>query len=387
VQQSSSTPEDSLKAQRDALGPAGSFPALLDAFPFAALSLGVDGRILSCNEGFAAVAGRPRAEIPGLDLFDAFAAKDELARVSDLFERMLKEGAEVVNYEASVIDAKGARKTLVWSATPVRNAEARVVGVLAVGVDVSEHERRRESTLRDDKHESLGRLAAGAAHDFNNFLIVLSAQLEDLAAATKAASPAAKTVAAMRDTLARAIDLADQLMTYARRRPRALEPVDVAEVCAKSERILRASLRDGKTLDFDLRPTSPVVADFGQVQQVLLNLVLNAVDASPFGGAISVATAVRTLSAEQAAATSDGYAGRFAVLSVSDSGPGVPKEMATRVFEPFFTTKSGRGSGLGLAGAYALVRRFGGFFVVSNKEETGAVFEAFFPAPGGDAAE
>jgi signal transduction histidine kinase/ActR/RegA family two-component response regulator len=239
------------------------------------------------------------------------------------------------------------------------------------------------------KLESLGRLAGGVAHDFNNFLTVIRGYCRLLAQALDPASPLRDDVAEMNAACEQATLLTQQLLAFSRRQ--SLEPkvLDLNQVILSMAKTLAQLLGD----DIEVviargAPVARVKADLGQMQQVILNLFLNARDAMPRGGRLSIETAETELTPDEARRVPDAVAGPYVILSIRDGGTGMDEETKSHVFEPFFTTKPmGLGTGLGLATVYGIVKQSGGHIQVESAAGEGTTFRIFLPmtneeAPG-----
>jgi CheY-like chemotaxis protein len=225
--------------------------------------------------------------------------------------------------------------------------------------------------------EAVGRLAGGVAHDFNNLLTVITTNANLSLLEIPEDDPCRPSFSEIQDAARRAGALTRQLLAFGRRQVIALKPLDLSAHVAGMEDMLRRLLGEDLELSFELdRELLPVMADRGQVEQVLVNLAVNARDALPAGGRITVTTRARSVS--PARAGDDRLAGRYGVLSVRDTGQGMPPEVRERVFEPFFTTKQ-HGTGLGLATVYGIARQHGGFVDVESEPGRGSAFHVFFP--------
>jgi PAS domain S-box-containing protein len=276
-----------------------------------------------------------------------------------------------------------------------RGPEGQAVRLVGTIQDVSarrQAEQAREvlaeQLLQAQKLESLGRLAGGVAHDFNNLLVVVLTCAENLQASLEAGRPAEAEDA--REILAaglRARELTSQLLAFARKQVVAPAPLDLGEVVARAEGLLRRLLREDVELVLQLGARLwPVLGDSGQLQQVLLNLAVNARDAMPRGGRLTISTA----NLERAAPSDGGWQGAspppgpLVRLLVEDTGEGIPPEAWPRVFEPFFTTKpTGRGTGLGLATVYGIVQQAGASIRFRSAQGRGTAFEVCWPRAAG----
>jgi PAS domain S-box-containing protein len=247
--------------------------------------------------------------------------------------------------------------------------------------DVSERVRTEAQRRHAQKMEAVGQLAAGVAHDFNNLLTVIAANAELAMLEAPASVTVQETLIEIRRAVNRGAELTHQLLAFGRRQ--LLEPrvVRLNDVVTDAERMLRRVMGVDVTLETRLEPTNqPVLADPGQLEQVLVNLVVNARDAMPHGGTIMMQTESVVLAPSEVGALPGLAPGRYSVVRVRDTGIGMDATTMARVFEPFFTTKTaGEGSGLGLATAYGIVKQSGGYLHVSSAVGVGSTFSVYLP--------
>ncbi|HEY8548818.1 MAG TPA: response regulator [Vicinamibacterales bacterium] len=237
--------------------------------------------------------------------------------------------------------------------------------------------------LRADRMESLGRLAGGIAHDFNNLLSGILTCTTLLERQIDPDHPAREPVDSIRRSAEVAARLVRQLLAYGRKARLEPEDVDLNRVVEGLTEILRRVSGDHLTFDVRLSPDLPLVrSDRAQLEQVVLNLALNARDATPPGGRITVRTELVTLDENEAATEGVERAGEYVAVVVEDTGHGIPADVLPRIFEPFFTTKPA-GTGLGLATAYGIVRQSGGFIRVESRPGAGTTIGAYLPAVPG----
>lgn len=274
-------------------------------------------------------------------------------------------------------------------AFPVRGATGTVERIVGVARDVTEQKqaeeelaRRGEQLRQSQKMEAIGQLAGGVAHDFNNLLSTMMLQIDLLASGDSPPAEVREGLGEIRGVAERAANLTRQLLLFSRRQVMQHRDVDLNEVVANIAKLLRRVLGEHIALNLDFHPTPLLArADAGMLDQVLLNLAVNARDAMPDGGQIWLATAAKTVDEEFARLHADAVPGIFVCLSVRDSGSGIAPEVLPRIFEPFFTTKElGKGTGLGLATVFGIVRQHGGFITVESAPGKGSCFEVYFPA-------
>jgi signal transduction histidine kinase/CheY-like chemotaxis protein len=245
--------------------------------------------------------------------------------------------------------------------------------LLAVMHDMTEHVRLQDDLRQSHKMEAVGRLAGGVAHDFNNLLTALTGYNALLLAELPvgdARRPFAERVA---QAAQRASALTQQLLTFSRKQPAAVEDLDVNEVISNVADMLRRLIGEDVELVCELEPgLDRVRADRAQMEQVIVNLVVNARDAMPHGGRVTLSTSNRS-----------GELGDFVRFAVRDTGVGIDPQVQARLFEPFYTTKEpGRGTGLGLSTVYGIVKQAGGAVRVESEPGRGALFEVLLPRSG-----
>jgi len=261
--------------------------------------------------------------------------------------------------------------------------------ILATVIDISDRVKLEDQLRQAQKMEAVGRLAGGIAHDFNNLLTAIRGNAE-LMSHRVAKDPAmAAEVDEILHAADRAASLTRQLLAFSRKQ--ILQPValDINEIVASVSRMARRLIGTGVQLQQELAPTvAKVLADPAQIEQVLLNLIVNARDAMPSGGMITVQTANVRLEADSPEMSQAGLApGRFVMLAVSDIGIGMDQATQARIFEPFFTTKeTGRGTGLGLSTVYGVIRQTGGAISVVSERGRGASFRVYLPAVTGESS-
>jgi len=289
--------------------------------------------------------------------------------------------------EFELVGLKGTRRWLETHTAPLRDAQGRVTAVLGITRDVTERKALAAQLLQAQKLESVGRLAGGVAHDFNNMLGVIQGQTE---LALQDAPPGSLLESGLQEVLKaaqRSAQLTRQLLAFARREPSTPRALDLNLRVQELVGMLARLIGEGVSVVWE--PGAgvwPVCIDPGQLDQVLTNLVVNARDAMAGAGTVTVATA--NVSRE----SSDGApAGDYVLLTVRDTGTGMDAATQARIFEPFFTTKpTGRGTGLGLSTVYGIVRQHGGAIEVESRPGHGATFRLFFPRsadePAGAAA-
>jgi len=368
-----------LRAQRALAASERRLRTLLEAVDLCAVVLDRDGRIVFVNDYLARLLGRSREDLVGRDWFEAALPEPKRGPQRELFERIMAGTAAAGRSEGDVAAADGPRR-IAWHCAALRAADGRVSGLTAVGVDLTEQRRLEAHLQRVERMEAIGQLAGGIAHDFNNLLTVIGGHADLIAAGAAPGSIVAAEATEIRAAVDRASGLTRQLLAVSRRQVLEPEPVDCAAVVANLEPMLRRLLGEQIELVVELPPEGAwVEADPGQLEQVVLNLAVNARDAMPEGGRLTigvrVAPAGSIVPPQPEARDHD-----VVVLTVRDTGEGMTPEVAARAFEPFFTTKpAGVGTGLGLATVYGIVRQSGGEIDLATAPGAGTAFTIVLP--------
>jgi PAS domain S-box-containing protein len=361
--------------------------AIVEGSTDAIISSSLDGILTSWNTGAQLIFGYTAAEIIGRPS-SLLIPPDTTPVLGSALERV-RRGERVENFEARRLHKDGSIIELSSTISPIRDATGAVVGLSTVGRDVTERNRaeaERRALERElhqaERLQSLGQLAAGIAHDFNNLLGAIMNYAE-LVAEQTADRPAVRADAEqIQATAERAAQLTRQLLVFSRRQETKPQTLDLNAIVADVRNLLARSIGAHIELTVSLAPDLPPIrADQGQIEQVLLNLAVNARDAMPAGGTLAIATSPAELDHGYAAAHPGAAPGRYAELTVADTGTGMSHDVAAHVFDPFFTTKpADQGTGLGLSSAYGIVTRAGGSISLDTAEGAGTTFRLYFPA-------
>ena len=308
--------------------------------------------------------------------------------------RILDAGGACPLIEERFVRANGSTLHVEVSAVPTVFEEERSTFVFFIDVTqrkTAEEERARmeEQFLQAQKMESVGRLAGGVAHDFNNNLTVINGYCDLLLSSLAEGDPARRDIAYIRKAGDQASKLTRQLLTFSRRQVFSPRRVNLNELVTEAKSLLGRLIGDHIRIQPRLAPGQPsVLADPTQLHQVLMNLAINARDAMPEGGDLIIATSNVHLGEEQAARTIGARPGEFVVLTVADTGMGMDAETKRHIFEPFFTTKPrGAGTGLGLATVYGIVQQSNGWVEVESAPGAGTTFQIILPAVAGAATQ
>ena len=268
--------------------------------------------------------------------------------------------------------------------SPLRDANGNITGVIGVAVDITERVRLSGRLLEAEKMEAIGRLAAGVAHDFNNQLTAILGFAQMLQRSFADDDPRVDDVQQILKGGSRVGSLTEQLLAFGRNQARSPTVLDLNAIVTDLEPLLVLTVREDVRLETLLAPDlCAVTADELQIEQVILNLVLNARDAMPTGGQLTIRTANVSLDEAHVADHPELVPGRYVVLEVADSGDGIDAETKAHLFEPFYTTKEqGKGTGMGLASVYGISRQSGGVIEVASELGHGSTFTVYLPSAG-----
>jgi two-component system cell cycle sensor histidine kinase/response regulator CckA len=324
------------------------------------------GTMTFCNDAMIEVLGYPREEVIGLNN-RAYMDEATGKRVFQSYKRVYETGQPIkaVGFEYARKD--GARIAVEMSVSLMRDVDGKPVGFRGMVRDVTDRKRLEEQLLQSQKMEVVGTLAGGVAHDFNNLLQAMLSQAQLLRRLSSDEGRTATVVQELEQQIQRGASLTRQLLLFSRRETARPERLDLNDAVREATQILLRLVRANIALVIELAPSRlPVEADRGQLQQVLMNLTLNASDAIPERGQLVIRT---------------GAFGRREVwLSVEDSGRGIPEVIRDRIFEPFFTTKDReKGTGLGLSVVHGIVTRNGGRIEVESTVGRGSTFRVVLP--------
>ncbi len=339
----------------------------------------VNGTYLLCNEAVGRFLGKPISEIVGKKDSDLFGAAD--ARLIAENDRLTMESNRAVTTEEILMTGNVERVFNVMKA-PYRDENGEVVGVIGVSRDITRSKQLEEQLRQAQKMEAIGRLAGGVAHDFNNLLTIISSCSELLIEHPDAGTQVRELAQTIAGAGERASALTKQLLGFSRQSMLQPEVLDLNQVVMQTEKLLSRAMGEHIELITRLSPDiEHVRVDPTQLDQILINLAVNARDAMPKGGTLTIETKSTVFSDDYEVAHLDAKAGRYVMLAITDSGTGMTPEVKARVFEPFFTTKpKGQGTGLGMAMVLGIVQQSGGWIHVYSEPGIGTSIKIYLPA-------
>jgi PAS domain S-box-containing protein len=337
-------------------------------------------RVLSWNGAAERLFGWSRAEMLGRRAFEMMVPPEQMANFQGLFDR-LRAGDVIAAGEGPTRTKDGRSVFCRWISTPIHASDGALVGVMSMAHDATEQRRLEEQLRHSQKMEAVGQLAGGVAHDFNNLLTVITGYGQMLLEAPELGQTQRRSAEQVLKAATRAAGLTKQLLAFSRRQVLQPKVLDLNEVVGDMEKLLRPLISEDIAVMLTLAPgLGRVRADPGQFEQVLMNLAVNARDALSGGGTLTIETANVDFAAGQARRPREIEPGHWVMLAVRDTGCGMDQATISHLFEPFFTTKEqGKGTGLGLATVYGIVKQSGGNILVTSEPGKGASFEIYLP--------
>jgi len=336
-----------------------------------------DGTYIDVNQSFLAVTGFKREQIIGRTVDDINIVVDQEARA--VWRRTILESGSIRKWETRFRVKSGEIR---WALLSIEPIDVRGVKcVLSVTEDITDRKQLEEQLMQSQKMEAVGTLAGGIAHDFNNLLTAIIGHSQLLKRRVDERDALYTDVAEIEKAGLRAASLTRQLLAFSRKQMLEMKILDVNSVIADMGPMLGRLIGEDVTLQTDLDPhLGTVRADNSHIQQVIMNLAVNARDAMPRGGQLTIQTRNATLDAGYGNNHAEIPGGDYVMLAVCDTGTGIDKKTQERIFEPFFTTKEhGKGSGLGLSTTYGIVKQSGGNIMVYSEPGRGTVFKVYLP--------
>ena len=356
-----------------------------------------EGLLLEVNRAALDFLGVRAEEIIHRPVWEALRMMDDNAAVTKRLEIAVQAAAagQFVRYETEVRGASGKTAVIDFSIKPVINADGKVTLLIPEGRDITDRKRDelernklQEQLLQAQKMESVGRLAGGVAHDFNNMLSVILGHADLILLQTKPDHPLYPDLVEIEKTAQRSADLTRQLLAFARKQTVTPKVLDMNNTVSGMLKMLRRLI--GENVELIWNPGKDlwlVNIDPSQIDQILANMAVNARDAIANVGQVTISTANITITVEESILHPALLPGEFVLLTVRDNGCGMNQETLEHIFEPFFTTKGlGRGTGLGLATVYGIVKQNYGFIHAASQPGEGSTFDIYLPRHAGGTA-
>jgi PAS domain S-box-containing protein len=354
--------------------------SIIDSSEDAILSKDLSGIITSWNRGAEHIYGYMHEEAIGQHI-SVLTPGDRTDEIPEILRKIAR-GETVDHHESVRVTKDGRQLNVSISVSPLRDAADKIVGASVIARDITAQKRSEGQLRQAQKMEAIGRLAGGVAHDFNNILGIINACTEFLRDRIDPAAEPSLYVENIKKASDRGRSLTKQLLAFSR--TSAIQPrvLDLNERLRDLSKLLRPLLGDDvEILIVPKSPSAVVEADPGQLDQIVVNLAVNARDAMPRGGKFILETGSVKFDEEFADQHQDMAAGKYILLSVSDTGTGMDETTISRIFEPFFTTKeTGKGTGLGLATVYGIVKQSAGHILVYSEPGHGTTFKIYLPS-------
>ena len=351
---------------------------IVDSSQDAIIGKNLDGIITHWNKGAEHIYGYTAQEMIGRPI-SLLAPKERADEIPEILQK-IRNGQRVEYFESIRVTKDNRKLNVSISVSPIHDAEGNVVGASTIARNITAQKKVEDQLRQSQKMEAVGRLAGGVAHDFNNLLGIVTACSELLRTRVDAGS--LEYIENIREAAKRGASLTKQLLSFSRRQPLQPQLLDLNDRLAQVNRLLHPLMGDDVEIVILPRSASAIVeADAGQLDQIVINLAVNARDAMPHGGKLIIETAVFDLDESFAHEHLPMRAGRYVMLAISDNGIGMDEATRSRIFEPFFTTKEiGKGTGLGLATVYGIVKQSGGDIWVYSEPAHGTTFKIYLPS-------
>jgi len=351
---------------------------IVDSSQDAIIGKNLDGVVTHWNKGAEQMYGYTALEMIGRSI-TVLAPKEREDEIPAILEK-IRNGRRVEYFESVRVTKDKRSLNVSISVSPIYDSEGKVMGASTIARDITAQKKAEDQLRQSQKMEAVGRLAGGVAHDFNNLLGIVTACSELLR--SRVDQESLEYIDNIREASKRGASLTRQLLAFSRRQPVQTQLLDLNERLKDVMKLLRPLMGDDVEIMLLPRPATAVVeADPGQLDQIVMNLAVNARDAMPRGGKLVIETAVFDFDESFVREHPAIVVGRYVMLAVSDNGIGMDEATRTHIFEPFFTTKEiGKGSGLGLATVYGIVKQCGGHIWVYSEPEHGTTFKIYLPS-------
>jgi PAS domain S-box-containing protein len=341
--------------------------------------LNAEGKVQVFNKAAEEITGYTRQELLGYNCFEILVPRDKYPDAWEAFRKSPRDGLPK-SFENPILTKAGDERFISWQNTELHQNGA-FSGSISYGIDITERKQLEKQLLQSQKMEAIGQLSGGIAHDFNNMLSVILGHADLVKSGLPSGDPLLKNVLEIENAGLHSRDITRQLLAFSRKQIIAPKTANLNQLILRIEKTLAKLI--GENIDLRFFPQSDlwnVRVDPTQIDQILINLSVNARDAMPDGGTLTIETSNANLDEVYCTSHLECRPGHFVLLSVSDDGVGMDNKMLSHAFEPFYTTKEvGKGTGLGLATVYGIVKQNGGFINVYSEPGKGTAFKIHIP--------
>lgn len=373
---------DIKQAEHALLASEQKFRTLLESIRLVAVILDCNGSISFCNDFLSEISGWPREEIIDRNWFELFVPHGNRETAKGILDLDDPATGLTRHFEDVILTRAGALRQIAWDVTQLHDAEGRVSGTALIGADTTEQRKAEEQLCQTHKMEAIGTMAGGVAHDFNNLLTIIIGCAELFQGCrNKTDHQAELFIGQIIESANRAAKLTHSLLAFSRKQSIEVTAIDLNSRVRQLEELLCRIIGEDIILTVSLCNCSlGVMADGGQLDQVVLNIIGNARDAMPRGGNLQISTYMDEHPHLLPGCSDETTGVPCAVLEISDTGCGMSSTTMERIFDPFYTTKGvGKGTGLGLSMAYGIVKSHNGSIEVSSEQGEGTTFRIFLP--------
>jgi PAS domain S-box-containing protein len=355
------------------------YQCLVDNSPDIIYTLDPDGSFTYVNPAWEKILGHNPHEVIGKRLID-FARNEDATDLLSLFKRVKDRRETITDASCTLVCKDGSDRLFIMSGAPNLDPGDKVIGIVGVFKDITTQRKLESQLMHAQKMEAIGTLAGGIAHDFNNLLMGVQGRVSLMSLHMDSDHPYFEHLRRLEDMVESGANLTKQLLGFARGGKYEVKSVDVNELIRKSTQMFGRTKKQIRIHTGDQHDIWTVEVDQGQIEQVLLNLYVNAWQAMDGGGDLYIKTENVVLH-DEGVRPFDLEPGKYVKISVTDTGVGMDEDTQKRIFEPFFTTKEmGRGTGLGLASAYGIIKNHGGIINVNSEKGKGTTFSIYLPA-------
>jgi len=357
------------------------FRSLSENAPDIIYTLDVNGSFTYVNPAWEKILGYPIEDVIGRNFTD-FMAAQYVAGFMHRFNKLRSEKAVIRNLPLMIPHRDGSGRHFIMSGAPNTDSQAAIIGLVGTLKDVTEQHSLEDQLRHATKMEGIGTLTSGISHDFNNIIQAISGYNQLLMMRKTADDPDWEYLANINKLIERSSDLIKQLMSFSRKVDRKFEPIDLSQEIEKFYELMARSIPRMLSVRFDMaEDLHSISGDRHQLGQVIMNLALNAGDATPDGGEITISTRNVYIDPKENRHNIPMKMGHYVLIRFSDTGQGMDKETLKHIFEPFFTTKEvDKGTGLGLSVVYGIVKSHGGYITCESEQGVGTTFYIYLPA-------